>query len=46
VIGGRTPCRSIADATSGGGEAKSACAPGMSWTSAVMAMLLLPSSAT
>jgi hypothetical protein len=41
-----TPWRSSAAASSGEGEAISACKPAMSWMSAVMAMLLLPSAAT
>jgi hypothetical protein len=46
VIGGMTPWLSIGVAVSGEGEAIIACAPAMSWMSAVMATFLLPSAAT
>ena len=46
VTGGMTPWRSAVAAPSGEGESIAACAPAMSWMSAVMATSLLPSAAT
>lgn len=42
VRGGTTPWRSMAAASSGGGEAIIFCIPAMSWMSAVMAINLPP----